>query len=577
MLRRAVEDHRGSGRSATGAFVAVFDSASDAVYCAVSAQSWLDGRAALRVGIHIGDVEIGDAEISAQALSEVKHIAHSAEPGAIRVSQAVYDMVKARPEIRVAHLGEDGFEVLTGDKTSRGTQGNLRRARLWTALAGAAVVAVAGSLVWRERFAGRGSQRSLYTIALLPFSATSDSSEANVMWNLVKDKLDEEVGRDPDVLVLAYQHHGMPRSEAEARAEGLRLKADMVIWGEVVSLKRETEIKPHITMLGGPASKGQPGTLHASLDEPDQITLHEQKADELGNLVLLAVAKYYHRKQDFTKALSLLKKIDPPGASSLIEESLVLYSMGRWEEMGERLDKIHNPSLYARRMKAWNRFILGDTRRAIAELEEVHQADPKNAKTYQMLDNFYFDLGGEKNLKQALAFNEEAEKLDPNNVLIHSDRGAIYYQQGRFKEAASEFDRLAQKSPVNVFARFFCYTSLRRAGEIVKAQAYLQDLLRHFPSIDVDPAEPWDLLLADYLAGRISDRDLLAGTASDDPTIRKERESSAYFYLGRAAEEKGDRDLARFYFQKSRATERRNFYQHSLSAFELSQLGTAKS
>ena len=569
MLRRAADDHRGRGRFDGTSFIASFDSASDAVYCAVTLQGWLAGRAPARVGIYLAE-EAVDGEIGAEALAMARRIAATAEPGAIRVSQAVYDMVKARPEIRVAPLG-DGFAVLTH------SQAETRRARSSRSGPIALVaVAVAAAIVWfgwRQLQVYRGPTQERFTIALPPFSSSTDTAEAEVMRTLVRHKLDDELGRDNDVRILWDGLRESPADEAQARALGTRLRADMVIWGEVASRRRETEIKPHITMVRADGAKTETEVVHASLDEPDQITLHEQKADELGNLALMAVARYYFGRKDYTKALSILHRVSPPGSNSIALEALALYRLGRGEEMAAKLREIKHPTPYQRGLLAWNRFISGDGLAAARELESLRRDDPKDAKLLQMLEYVYLDLGGPANLAKALSINDQARALAPNHPFIASDRGAILYEQGKYREAAAEFEALSRKSPSNFFATFIAVSAFRRAGDAPTAARLLQDASRRLPAPANDPYATWYRAGFDYLNGKADEAALRRAMAADDPFQRRIHECAGYFLLARDAQDRGDRAAAKQLFERSIAARTPSFYENALSRYELSQLG----
>ena len=95
------------------AILSSFESASDAVQCAVAIQRALTARNAerpgekivVRIGIHIGDVVFKDGDVFGDGVNIAARIEPLAEPGGIAISQTVYDMVKARPEIQTVSLG----------------------------------------------------------------------------------------------------------------------------------------------------------------------------------------------------------------------------------------------------------------------------------------------------------------------------------------------------------------------------------------------------------------------------------------------------------------------------------------
>lgn len=96
------------------AILASFESASDAVQCGIAVQRALAQRNAarpegekiiVRIGIHIGDVVLKDGDAFGDGVNIAARIEPLAEPGGIAISQTVYDMIKARPEIQTVSLG----------------------------------------------------------------------------------------------------------------------------------------------------------------------------------------------------------------------------------------------------------------------------------------------------------------------------------------------------------------------------------------------------------------------------------------------------------------------------------------
>ena len=96
------------------AILSSFESASDAVNCGIAIQKALalrnTGRPTrqqivVRIGIHIGDVVFKDADVFGDGVNIAARIEPLAEPGGIAISQTVYDMIKARPEIQTISLG----------------------------------------------------------------------------------------------------------------------------------------------------------------------------------------------------------------------------------------------------------------------------------------------------------------------------------------------------------------------------------------------------------------------------------------------------------------------------------------
>jgi class 3 adenylate cyclase len=96
------------------AILSSFESASDAVHCGLEIQRALAQRNSerpecdhivVRIGIHIGDVVFKDYDVFGDGVNIAARIEPLAEPGGVAISQTVYDMIKARPEIQTVSLG----------------------------------------------------------------------------------------------------------------------------------------------------------------------------------------------------------------------------------------------------------------------------------------------------------------------------------------------------------------------------------------------------------------------------------------------------------------------------------------
>lgn len=96
------------------AVFSTFESAADAVRSAIAIQQALSARNTtappdrqilIRIGIHVGDVVLKDNDAFGDGVNIAARIEPLAEPGGIAISQTVYDMVKARPELQLVNLG----------------------------------------------------------------------------------------------------------------------------------------------------------------------------------------------------------------------------------------------------------------------------------------------------------------------------------------------------------------------------------------------------------------------------------------------------------------------------------------
>ncbi|MDG6981345.1 MAG: hypothetical protein JRN51_09590 [Nitrososphaerota archaeon] len=106
-------------------FLVEFDSALDALRCAVDIQEALHGynataadgkRVSVRIGVHLGDVVHRDGDVFGDAVNISSRIQPLAQPGGVCISRQVYDQVRNKFDLTLVSMGEKslkGVEVPT--------------------------------------------------------------------------------------------------------------------------------------------------------------------------------------------------------------------------------------------------------------------------------------------------------------------------------------------------------------------------------------------------------------------------------------------------------------------------------
>lgn len=115
IIRKQIAIHGGEEREIIGdAFLVIFDSAVNAVRCAIDIQGELweynqareaDKQVWVRVGIHLGDILIEEGSIYGEGVNLAARVEPLADPGGICITRQVYDQVKHLLDIKVSRLG----------------------------------------------------------------------------------------------------------------------------------------------------------------------------------------------------------------------------------------------------------------------------------------------------------------------------------------------------------------------------------------------------------------------------------------------------------------------------------------
>jgi len=104
-------------------FLVEFDSALDALRCAVEIQSYLHDynltskegwKISLRIGVHLGDVIHQDGDVFGDAVNIASRIEPLAPPGGVVISEQVYDQVHNKSEFPLVPMGEKSLKNVSG-------------------------------------------------------------------------------------------------------------------------------------------------------------------------------------------------------------------------------------------------------------------------------------------------------------------------------------------------------------------------------------------------------------------------------------------------------------------------------
>jgi len=288
--------------------------------------------------------------------------------------------------------------------------GGGRRRWLMATLTTLAVAAI-GWQAWRSlsREAPLPGASDRLRVAVAPFYGPDEDStkEGRVMAALVEKAISQRLPRDNTTVLGVEETKQSVRDHDAARALGERLGADLVVWGEALVLRGETEIQPYFTLVprrvADPAQQVQrlgrdpfeplreqtARSVVVGAQAPNQIELRKTGAAGISDLVLvLAGVHALHLEGKPEKALALFEQA-PPSSETLRYQAEALLALRRIEPARKALEEA--TLLDPDDAEAWAS--LGDL-----HMDAAHRAEAVGA--YRRAA----EAGGEYRTRQAILF-----------------------------------------------------------------------------------------------------------------------------------------------------------------------------
>ncbi len=223
LLRPHFPRHHGREVKTMGdSFLVEFDSALDAVACALAIQRELEehnGRVAepeqirLRIGIHLGDVVHADGDVLGDAVNVASRMEPLAEPGGICVSEPVFGQVRNKVEA--------AFEKL-GPRELKNVQFPLDVYRVVPRPGSPGAVAAADA------------RPAVHRLAVLPFANLSPDPQDEFFADGLTEEMITELARVPRVEVIArtsvMRYKATPKAVKDV---GRELNVDLALEGSV--------------------------------------------------------------------------------------------------------------------------------------------------------------------------------------------------------------------------------------------------------------------------------------------------------------------------------------------------------
>lgn len=221
--------------------------------------------------------------------------------------------------------------------------------------------------------------------------------------------------------ILAADEQVVTRNDAAARA------SHIIKNGETKALHHHYAAAQQ---LFDAALKLQPESTQAYLDRGD---------------LFLRMGKNAEAIADFDKALALLDSLGQQHShlqhKLKLARGKAMHSLKKYDSaVSDFSDAIaHTPSTDGFMSRAAAYEALGDSQKAIADLESAIKVDPSDARVVRQRAQHYRHHG---QYQEALADFEKAESLDPSLTAEHYfDRGMVYEDMDQHRRAIEDFDK----------------------------------------------------------------------------------------------------------------------------------------
>jgi adenylate cyclase len=476
--------------------LSIFGSSADAVKCAIAIQEELqkEPKVSLRIGLHSGDVSYDKEGVYGDCVNLASRIEALSVPGAVLISDKIFDEVKNQNEIRTTLLGKFNLK-------------NVKRQVEVYAIANEGLIIPTSAQTGIKA----GSEKS---IAVLPFINMSADPENEYF----SDGISEEIlnaltrveglqvtartssfsfkGKNEDVRQIGIKLGVSAILEGSVRRAGkrMRITAQLIntadgyhIWSEVydsdledifevqdeISLKILNRLKENFALgekkepIIKPATENidaynlyLKGRYHWNKSNPEEIRKAINIFEEvirldpgfalaycalsycysfLGSTGLMPPAQAFPKAKDYTlKAIEL----DPNHAESHLSLATIKF-FHNWDFDGAEasLNKALSLSLNSsliNQVHGWFLIAKGDFKNAIEKMEQALLLDPLSLPLMSYLADAYSFAG---RFNDALAQYDKIIEMDPAFRRGFEGRGMIYLAKGEYDEAIKNFEQ----------------------------------------------------------------------------------------------------------------------------------------
>ncbi len=458
-------------KSIGDSFLVEFDSALEAIKCAVAMQSYLhdynlsskeEWKINLRIGIHLGDVIHQDGDVFGDAVNIASRIEPLARPEGVVVSEQVYDQVQNKSELPLVSLGE---------KSLKNVSRSLQVYALQMPWEGVGVL---------PRSPIRGEKTR---IAVLPFTNMSSDPEEGYFADGVTEELITSLSGVKQLTVIArtsvMKYKGSPKGALEV---GRELNVGSLIEGSV----RKAGNRVRITaQLIDAATEGHLWAQNYDRQLEDIFAIQTEIAEKVADELRVRLVDSDRRAIE-EKATSNLE------AYTLYLRAMQLHHEGGKHNLGEAVNLFEaavakDPAFvrayaglaHARRAVAHYEDYATGIDKAEAAATKAIELGPETAEAHAAMATVSLARDRFELARQEM---EKAIQINPNLSEVYHLLGEEHLTFGRFKEGVACARKAYGLDPLSYGAGTTLANGLRIAGMVDEAIEVLHTLKELHPN-----------------------------------------------------------------------------------------------
>ena len=419
------------------AFLVEFDSALDAVKCAIEIQSSLhaynataekERQVLLRMGIHLGDVIHEGSDVLGDAVNIASRIEPFADPGGVCVSSQVRDQVANKSEHNLVSLGEKHLKNISAPVTVYKVEMPWEHSESAVNLDRRRVAVLPFISISQdpndEYFADGLTEELIGRLSIL--KGVEVIARTSVMSFKKQEKTASQIGRDLHVGTLLEGSVRKAGNRVRVTAQLIDAASEGHLWTE--NYDRDLE---DIFAVQTEVAEKVASSLEVRLTAENRKTVQKETTASPEAHSLYLKGRYYwniRTKEAIAKAIEYFKLSvdqDPNFAAGYSGLAMCYLVMGR--------NQLADPSEAFPMAKEY-------TRKAL-------ELDPDLAEAHVCLANsmHYYDydpMGAEREFRKAL-------ELNPSYATAHQWLAHCLVQQGRIEEGYSEISKAKELDPLS--------------------------------------------------------------------------------------------------------------------------------